>query len=60
MPYYAVKLYDGSEFLHEKCWYASTNGLAAASTREDAILGGALRSDRARWSSSHPNRCCAG
>ena len=40
VPYYAVKLYDGSEFLHEKCWYASTNGLAAASTREDAILGG--------------------
>ena len=40
VPYYAVKLYDGSEGLHEKCWYASTNGLAAASTREDAILGG--------------------
>lgn len=40
VPYYAVKLYDGSETLPEKCWYASTNGLAAASTREDAILGG--------------------
>ena len=40
VPYYAVKLYDGSENLPEKCWYASTNGLAAASTREDAILGG--------------------
>ena len=40
VPYYAVKLYNGSENLPEKCWYASTNGLAAASTREDAILGG--------------------
>ena len=40
VPYFAVKLYDGSENLPEKCWYASTNGLAAASTREDAILGG--------------------
>ena len=40
VPYYAVKMYDGSERLHEKCWYASTNGMASASTREDAILGG--------------------
>jgi ribosomal protein S12 methylthiotransferase accessory factor len=40
VPYFAVKLYDGSERLPEKCWYASTNGMAAASTREDAILGG--------------------
>ena len=39
VPYYTVKLYDGSERMPEKCWYATTNGLAAASTREDAILG---------------------
>jgi YcaO-like protein with predicted kinase domain len=35
-----VKLYEGKEPLQEKPWFASTNGMSAGSTREEAILSG--------------------
>ena len=40
MPYYCVKMYDGTEPLQDKAWYASTNGMSAGSTRDEAILAG--------------------
>jgi len=40
VPYFAVKMYEGSEPLEEKAWFASTNGMSAGSTREEAILSG--------------------
>jgi YcaO-like protein with predicted kinase domain len=39
VPYYTVKLYDEGTTLQDRCWYATTNGMAAASTREEAIQG---------------------
>ena len=39
VPYYTVKLYDEGTALQERCWYATTNGMAAASTRDEAIEG---------------------
>ena len=40
VPYYAAKMYTEGVPLNERCWAATTNGLSAGSTREDAILGG--------------------
>jgi YcaO-like protein with predicted kinase domain len=40
VPYFAVKMYEGSESLVEKAWFASTNGMSAGSTREEAISAG--------------------
>jgi ribosomal protein S12 methylthiotransferase accessory factor len=40
VPYYAVKLYEPHVPLIERCWVATTNGLSAGSTREDAITSG--------------------
>jgi ribosomal protein S12 methylthiotransferase accessory factor YcaO len=40
VPYFAVKLYEGNEALQEKPWFASTNGMSAGNTREEAILAG--------------------
>ena len=40
VPYYAVKLYEPGVPLAERCWAATTNGLSAGSTREDAITSG--------------------
>ena len=40
VPYFAVKMYEGAEQLQEKPWFASTNGMSAGSTREEAIKSG--------------------
>jgi ribosomal protein S12 methylthiotransferase accessory factor len=40
VPYYAVKLYEESTPFIEKCWYASTTGMASGVTREAAIEHG--------------------
>jgi YcaO-like protein with predicted kinase domain len=40
VPYFAVKMYEGAEQLQEKPWFASTNGMSAGSTREEAIAAG--------------------
>jgi YcaO-like protein with predicted kinase domain len=40
VPFYAVKLYDGKESLQDKPWFASTNGMSAGNSREEAILSG--------------------
>jgi YcaO-like protein with predicted kinase domain len=40
VPYFAVKLYEPGVPLNERCWAATTNGLSAGSTREDAITSG--------------------
>jgi YcaO-like protein with predicted kinase domain len=40
VPYFAVKMYEGQEQLQEKPWFASTNGMSAGSTREEAISSG--------------------
>jgi YcaO-like protein with predicted kinase domain len=40
VPYFCVKMYEGGEQLQEKPWFASTNGMSAGSTREEAISSG--------------------
>jgi ribosomal protein S12 methylthiotransferase accessory factor len=40
VPYYVAKMYVEGVPLNERCWVATTNGLSAGSTREDAITSG--------------------
>ena len=40
VPYFSVKMYEGQEQLQEKPWFASTNGMSAGSTRQEAIASG--------------------
>ena len=40
VPYFAAKMYVEGVPLAERCWVATTNGLSAGSTREDAITSG--------------------
>lgn len=40
VPYHAVKLYEDDVRLIEHVWHATTNGLSAGNTKEDAIVSG--------------------
>lgn len=40
VPYYVAKMYVEGVPLNERAWAATTNGLSAGSTREDAIISG--------------------